>query len=269
MALHLYCPPNKQSKAYLVIDNVRKGWPDTIDIKNYARTDGPGLFWGFVGENMTLIKDLERRNKDYYFADMPYFGRWNGDNNAEHYWRISKNELHPTKHYHRPGDRFDRFGKQIDPWKNDGSHILVCPSSNTMNKYYDESNWTQDTVNELKKHTDRKIIVREKPRAKGTSGPRAVELGGLKTFEEEAQGAWAVVTSVSMCAIDAVCMGIPIFTSKHSAVHQLGLQDLSQIESPKRQISREPILYSLAYNQFTPEEFSNGFARKILEQDIN
>ena len=66
MALHLYCPPNKQSKAYLVIDNVRKGWPDTIDIKNYARTDGPGLFWGFVGENMTLIKDLERRNKDYY-----------------------------------------------------------------------------------------------------------------------------------------------------------------------------------------------------------
>ena len=78
-----------------------------------------------------------------------------------------------------------------------------------------------------------------------------------------------VVTSVSMCAIDAVCMGIPIFTSKHSAVHQLGLQDLSQIESPKRQISREPILYSLAYNQFTPEEFANGFARKILEQDIN
>ena len=81
MTLHLYCPPNTQSKAYLVIDNVRKGWSETIDIKNYARTDGPSLFWGFVGENFALIKDLERRGKDYYFADMPYFGRWNGDNN--------------------------------------------------------------------------------------------------------------------------------------------------------------------------------------------
>ena len=185
------------------------------------------------------MKDLERRQKDFYFADMPYFGRWNGDNNAEHYWRITKNELHPSIHYHRAPDRFEHFGKTIEPWKNEGGHILVCNSSQTMNKWYGHTDWVQDTVAKLQQHTDRKIVVREKPRAAGTSGPRAVELGGLKTFEEEAKGAWAVVTSISMCAIDAVCMGIPIFTSKHSAVHQLGLQDLSQIESPKRQISRE------------------------------
>ena len=84
MTLQLYCPPNKQSKAYLVLDAARKGWPETIDIKNYARGDGPAMFWGFVGENFDLIKDLERRGKTFYFADMPYFGRWNGDNNAEH-----------------------------------------------------------------------------------------------------------------------------------------------------------------------------------------
>ena len=266
MALQLYCPPNKQSKAYLVLDAARKGWPETIDIKNYARGDGPAMFWGFVGENFSLMKDLERRSKDYYFADMPYFGRWNGDNNAEHYWRITKNELHPSVHYHRSGDRFEHFNKTIEPWKNDGGHILVCNSSQTMNRWYGHTDWVQDTVAKLQQHTDRKIIVREKPRAKGTSGPRAVELGGLKTFEEEARGAWAVVTSISMCAIDAVCMGIPIFTSQHSAVRQLGLQDLSKIEEPVRP-QREPILYSLAYNQFTPDEIASGYARKILEQD--
>ena len=74
------------------------------------------------------------------------------------------------------------------------------------------------------------------------------------------------MTSISMCAIDAVCMGIPVFTSQYSAVRQLGLQDLSKIEEPVRP-SREPILYSLAYNQFTPDEIASGFARKILETE--
>ena len=68
MTLQLYCPPNKQSKAYLVLDAARKGWPETVDVKNYARGDGPAMFWGFVGENFTLIKDLEVRKKDYYFT---------------------------------------------------------------------------------------------------------------------------------------------------------------------------------------------------------
>ena len=53
--LQLYCPPNKQSKAYLVLDAARKGWDQTIDIHNYARGDGPAMFWGFVGENFNLI----------------------------------------------------------------------------------------------------------------------------------------------------------------------------------------------------------------------
>ena len=134
--LQLYCPPNKQSKAYLVLDAARKGWDQTIDIHNYARGDGPAMFWGFVGENFNLIKDLERRKKTYYFADMPYYGRWSGDNSAEHYWRIIKNDLHPRVHYHRPPDRFERFNIDINPWQHKGAHILVCNSSQTMNRYY-------------------------------------------------------------------------------------------------------------------------------------
>jgi hypothetical protein len=264
MTLHLYCPPNKQSKAYLVINNVRKGWPKTIDIQNYARTDGPALFWGFVGYNMDLIKDLQRRNKDFYFTDMAYFGRWM-NNDTKHYWRIIKNECHPTVHFQRPSDRFDSFNIEVEPWKKDGKHILVCPSSPTMNNFYNEQNWIQDTVAKLQQHTDRKIIVRNKPRAKGTSGPRAVKLGGLKTFQEEVKDAWAIVTSVSMCAVESLCMGIPVFTTKYSPVHSLGEQDLSKIETPRYPDFRKTILNSLAYCQFTPQEFADGTARKIME----
>jgi hypothetical protein len=68
-----------------------------------------------------------------------------------------------------------------------------------------------------------------------------------------------------MCAIDAVCMGVPIFTTEYSAVRQLGLQDLSKIEEPIHP-QREPILYSLAYNQFTPDEIASGYAKQILEE---
>ena len=68
-----------------------------------------------------------------------------------------------------------------------------------------------------------------------------------------------------MAAIDAVCMGIPVFTSEYSAVRQLGLQDLSKIGHPVRP-QREPILYSLAYNQFTPQEIASGYAKQILDE---
>jgi hypothetical protein len=48
-------------------------------------------------------------------------------------------------------------------------------------------------------------------------------------------------------------------------VRQLGLQDLSKIEEPVRP-QREPILYSLAYNQFTPQEIASGYAKQILDE---
>ena len=128
-----------------------------------------------------------------------------------------------------------------------------------MNRYYGDPNWTQNTVAELRKHTDRPIRVRHKPRRKGTSGPAAA----LISLKEDLENCHAMVTSVSMAAIEAVINGVPVFTNEHSPCAPVGLQDVSKIEKPIRP-SREEWAYSWAYAQFTPKEIESGLAYEIL-----
>ena len=119
------------------------------------------------------------------------------------------------------------------------------------------------TQQRLQKHTDREIRVRHKPRAKGTSGPDAAKLSGLEDFKQAIDGAWAVVTSVSMCAVEAQLAGVPTFCCNNSEALPVSLTKLSKIEQPLR-INREEWLYHLAYSQFTHKEIEDGYAYEII-----
>ena len=57
---------------------------------------------------------------------------------------------------------------------------------------------------------------------------------------------------------------MPVFCHEKSFAKPIALTDLSQIEEPT---FRDPFEWfcSLAYQQFTPEEYSNGTAIKILK----
>jgi hypothetical protein len=82
-------------------------------------------------------------------------------------------------------------------------------------------------------------------------------------LEEALQGAHALVTHSSNVAIEAACLGTPVFVDPASAAAPVGLTDLGQIESPVYP-DREPWLSHLAYNQFTFEEIGDGRAWRML-----
>ena len=71
------------------------------------------------------------------------------------------------------------------------------------------------------------------------------------------------VTSCSIAAVEAMCEGIPVFCDHKSFAVDVGNVELSDIENPYYG-GPEPWLYSLAYQQFTPEEIENGTAVEIL-----
>jgi hypothetical protein len=116
-------------------------------------------------------------------------------------------------------------------------------------------------VNEIKKYTDRPIKVREKPRKHGTSGPSVADI----SLEQDLQNAWACVTSCSISAVEAALEGVPIFSDPKSFAWTLSSASLSEIEDPFY-TDPSPWLYSLAYQQFTPLEFTNGTAISILKE---
>jgi hypothetical protein len=264
--LNLYCPPNKTSKAYYVLDNARKGWNGQInDITNYRYDSNLSLFWGFAHQNYELIQKRIQKGHDWLFADMGYLGRWNGlreaiNPNADYYWRICKNKTNQNEIMIVPDDRFKKFDIKLKDWRKSGNHILVCPSSVTMNNFITQPNWLEDTIHTLKKFTDRPIRVRQKPRARGTSGPMAATV----PLSEDLKNCWAVVTAVSATVVESAIAGIPVFSHHLGPGAGLGNINYSQIETPKLN-DREPWLSTLCYSQFTPKEIASGEAFEILK----
>ena len=262
--LTIYAPfNNPNSKAWEVFNGVEKSWPEQVKVLDNTAIDvlPNSMFWGFVNNNMALVKVLEARKQTYWFTDTPYFGRFDNNNLKpdNHYWRICKNRIHVPFIKGCKSDRFEKFGMKIKAPNIKGKNILVCPSSESIHNYLGRPNWLNETIEEIKKHTDRPIKVREKPRGRGTSGPSEAKV----PLSEDLKDTWVCVTSCSISAVEAQCMGIPTICDVKSFAEPVSANNFSDIENPYF-VGAEDWLYSLAYQQFTPEEFTNGFAIETL-----
>jgi hypothetical protein len=105
----------------------------------------------------------------------------------------------------------------------------------------------------LARVTDRPIVVRAKPQP----GEAAVPL------PQALETAHALVTHSSNVAIEAACLGTPVFVSPASAAAPIGRTDLDAIESPAYP-DRAAWLAHLAFNQFSFEEIGDGRAWRML-----
>jgi len=264
--LTIYAPTNKpSSKCWRVFNGIKQSWPDKVVVTDNSQEEAvsPSMFWGFVNNNTKLIHQLELIGEDYYFTDTPYFGRFDNANltDTNHYWRICKNNIHARFIKGCPDDRFKKFNIEIkERPKNRGEYILVCPSSPGVDNYLHETNWLVNTISDIEQHTDRPIKIRKKPRGNGTSGPAVAEI----SIEEDLKNAWACVTSCSISAVESLINGVPVFCHYKSFATVMGSTDLSEIENP---FYTDPSrwLNSLAYQQFTPEEYRNGTAVGIMK----
>lgn len=234
-------------KADRIFEAVKQGWPN-------ADINMPGdryVLWGLIGNN----KDYMRGK--YIFCDMPYHGRLEGENYDESYWRWCYDGLHDNRHLDVPSDRFLDWGVDVKEYKVDGDYILVCPSSEAMTRYehgIGVEEWIAVVERQVRKHTNKPLKIRMKPRKNGTSGPSVADI----PLEKDLEGASALLTSTSLTAIDALLKGVPVFcTSVNSPAAWCNNRDISKINKPEL-FDREKLFYNLAYKQFSIEEMRNG-----------
>lgn len=246
---YYYPQVGSQSKALWVLDAMASNDKHASIIRDKTISEKPGVFWGLANNNFELVRQYDNQKLPYYFTDMPYWNRWAGNNRETCSWRVIPNALHCSWVEEYPDDRFKSLNIKIHEWRKTGSHILICPSSVTVNNFYNQANWLNDTVAKLKTYTDRPIKIRHKPRNNKTSGPLAATI----PFEEDVKNAWAVVTLVSIAGVEAACLGVPVFCSSHSPCATLGNIDLLNIENPILN-DRTNWANTLAYHQFTEQE---------------
>ena len=264
--LTIYAPfNNKKSKAWEVFDGVKQSWPEQVKMLDNSVATEPltnSMYLGICKQQHA--DDQEARRHVNISSGSPTL-RTLADLTTttlkpdNHYWRICRNKIHASYIRDCKPDRFEKFGLKIKAPNFKGSYILVCPSSAGINNYLDRPNWTEETVEQIKRYTDRPIRIREKPRGRGTSGPSEATV----PLSEDLKDAWVCVTSCSISAVEAQCMGIPTICDEKSFALPVSANHLNDIENPFF-VGAEEWLYSLAYQQFTPEEFENGKAVEIL-----
>lgn len=249
----------------LVIEAVAHGLGLPITAPKDYNVNKQAIMWGILRGSGDVLNKCIKYKQDYWFCDHAYFlrghsgtGTGPGRKNRTQYYRIVHNAMQHTKILNRPPDRWEALCKaggaerlRIDPWQKNGKHIVVTPPSVFFENFFALKHWLQTTVDELKKHTDREIRIRQKP------DELRYQDHANRPLAQDLANAHALVTWRSNTAVEAALLGIPVFCDAETAAAPIGLQDLSKIESPVYP-DREPWCWSLAYGQFSRSELLTG-----------
>jgi hypothetical protein len=197
--------------------------------------------------------------------DSGYFGNNPNPQNPQGWkvWhRIVKNNLQHGEIVDRPADRWQRMGIMLQP-RRYGKKIIVAVPDTKPCKFYgiDLDAWITETVNTIKQHTDRPIVVRQR------AANRIDRIATDPLAQVLADDVHALVTFNSNAATESIMSGVPVFTlAPANAAAPVASQDLSQIESPYWADADKLYAWAchLAYGQFHVRELRDGTAYRIL-----
>jgi len=231
-------------------------------------SNNPLIIRGLGGTSQKALKHCLDTGREFYYIDTGYMG--NGK--VKRYHRVTKNGVQNTGPIiERPHDRLQRmrwkprpFQQHTEPGaKIRQANILICPPSAKVMKFYGENvdTWLDNTINEIKKYTDRPIVVRLKQERQ----IRAT----VDTIWQALEYAYCLVTYNSIAATEALLYGVPaIALAPNNAAKMLCNTSISEIENLNRPTNDEILAFAahLSYCQFTAEEMRSGFAWKIIDE---
>ena len=234
---------------------------------NYSDSQDPIVLRGILKKK--LIKQCWEDQRDFYFIDTGYFGNQTSTYNPmgwKLYHRIVKNNLqHGNEIILRPDDRLKKLDLHFHSFKKGGRNILIAKPDEKPMKFYglDLDQWLENTVAEIKKYTDRPIVIRERVKS------RTERVVNRSLKEALGDDVFALVTFNSNAATEAIMYGYPAFTlAPTHAASPVTLNDLSQIETPYYPDKDKVYQWAshLAYCQFHVNELKDGSAWRIINE---
>jgi len=190
-------------------------------------------------------------------------------------------------------ERWNKFQKDtnitIKDWKSAGDDIVIMAQKegdSSLLKLYEYGHksfydWIKATIVEIKKYSDRKIIIRPHPKqfsigcrkinelvnqfdnvVLSENAKNVIDLNQYKaTLNDDLKNAYCVVTYNSLSAIESLCRGIPIFTMDNgSMAWPVSHHDVSQIENLDLTIDLQDWKNKVAYTIWHKSEIKRGEA---------
>jgi hypothetical protein len=200
-------------------------------------------------------------------------------------WKVGLNGINRDAFFGDGGNdsrRSDLLNLRLKPWRTEGKYILICGQHDKSLQWQDMprmSQWVMDTIDEIKKHTDRTIIFRPHPRCTlphieheytnvKRQNPRYIN-GTYDDFDMGFDNIWATVSYSSNPGIHSILEGVPAFVSPHSLAYDAAndIDFLHDIENPIRP-DRQQWLNDYAWTEFTVEEIASGLPLKHLTSKL-
>jgi hypothetical protein len=248
--------------------------------------------WVHPGSPNTPHLNLRRQvskntqNRHTIIVDSNLFNYHVGKFHPAHYSRYSMDGVFPTtgNYFFNTVDpnRWKQISNDLNlslkEWRTSGEHILLACQRNggwSMNSYL-VVDWVTNTVKELRKYTDRPILVRGHPGDKNAMrylSQKGVEwkLSKEEKITDDFKNAWATITYNSSPGVASAIEGIPVFVTdpnpKISQAYEVANTDLSQIENPQM-FERQEWIERLSMSHWKFEELSNGSAWKHMKEHI-
>ena len=180
------------------------------------------------------------------------------------------------------GERWKKFNVELEPWKQTGNNIIICGQHTNSHQWRNNppmSKWFDQKITELRKYTDKPIIIRPHPRnhvAIHTTKYKDVKMVGPRrdknTYDDtdladRLKSAWAVVSHSSNPAMTAVFSGIPVYVSEASLSYDVGNKTFENINNPEMP-NRQHWANKLAYTEWWTDEIEQGLPWKRIRKQL-
>ena len=238
------------------------------------------LWKGRMSANKKIWDDFKSQGKPVVVLEV-------GGLKREHTWKMAINGINRDADFANQkydDKRWPLFDIEMKPWRSQGKYILLC-CQNTESLQWQgmptAAQWTEQKIKEIRKHTQRQIIIRPHPRSyfefnedkypnvKFRCSVPNPDTYDDTDFKEVLNDAWAVLNHSSNIGMESVLNGVPVFVSQSSLSCDVGNDELRDIEKPAMP-ARQNWANRLSYTEWTTQEIRNGMPwariRKRLEE---
>lgn len=291
---------NNNPEKPLILDNFCHGVTSCGDIaiphRDMSIVDADvALIQGFVHEHgksaphlqlrRKVIERQKQSRKKSLIVDSNLF-LYADPGNTNKFLRYSFDGVFPTTGFYFDRDidplRWKKISNQLniglkDP-KTQGTHILICLQRNGgwSMKGLDVIEWLNRTVMEIKKYSDRPIIVRPHPGDKKIERFLKIHFKNVfisknQNLKDDLESAWSTVVYNSSPSVASLIEGVPIFltdpTPQDSQSYEMANLNLRDIEKPILK-DRQAWIEKLSMCHWNFEELRSGEAWSFFRQYI-
>jgi hypothetical protein len=228
------------------------------------------LWAGRMRANQEVYRTYQQQGKSVIVAEVGMLNRGKT-------WKLGLNGTGISSYNFKNliPNRAAKLNLTLQPWQS-GTNIVIAMQRQDSEQWAGQpamEHWLASTVAEIKKHTDRPVMIRPHPR-KNCSIPLGCLIdrpqfttGTYDDFDyyRTLGSAHCVVNWNSGPGPQALIAGVPAFVGSNSLASPIANWDFSQIENPPR-LERSAWLEQLAHTEWTLEEIRSGlpFGRLIV-----